>query len=81
MELDCGGVKGGWMRIADFRKGDACPSGWTRYNSNHCTGGSAAGYYSTHSTRSNKVCGKVVGYQKGTIYGWLFPICMCTWKS
>ena len=40
MELDCGGAKGGWMRIADFRKGDTCSSGRTRYNSNYCTGGS-----------------------------------------
>ena len=28
MELDCGGTKGGWMRIADLRKGYACPGGW-----------------------------------------------------
>ena len=71
MELDCGGIKGGWMKIADIRKGDTCPSGWTRYNSNYCTGGPAAGCHSTHfstnSTRYDKVCGKAVGYQKGTM--------------
>ena len=70
MELDCGGIKGGWMRIADINKGDTCPSGWTRYNS-YCTGGSAAGCYSaqfsTNSTSYTKVCGKAVGYQKGTM--------------
>ena len=29
MELDCGGNKGGWMRIADIdtSRGDNCPSG------------------------------------------------------
>ena len=27
MELDCGGTKGGWMRIAYYKKGDACPGG------------------------------------------------------
>ena len=31
MELECGGYKGGWMRIADLdtSRGDDCPSGWT----------------------------------------------------
>ena len=31
MELECGGHKGGWMRIADLdtSRGDDCPSGWT----------------------------------------------------
>ena len=69
MELDCGGTKGGWMRIADFKKGDACPGGWTSYGS-YCRGGSAAGchsaYFSTNSTSYSKVCGKARGYQKGT---------------
>ena len=72
MELDCGGNKGGWMRIADIntKRGDTCPSGWTRYNS-YCRGGSAAGCYSAHfsanSTSYSKVCGKAVGYQKGSL--------------
>ena len=72
MELDCGGIKGGWIRIADIEtsRGDTCPNGWTRYKS-YCTRGSAAGCYSAHfltnSTRYNKVCGKVMGYQKGTM--------------
>ena len=32
MELECGGHKGGWMRIADHdtSRGDDCPSGWTK---------------------------------------------------
>ena len=72
MELDCGGNKGGWMRIADINanRGDICPSGWTKYNS-YCTGGSTAGCYSTNistdSASYTKVCGKAVGYQKGTM--------------
>ena len=69
MELDCGGNKG-WMRIADVKKGDTCPSGWSTYNS-YCTGGSAAGCYSTHfktnSVSYSKVCGKAVGYKKNTM--------------
>ena len=70
MELDCGGNKGGWMRIADIdtSRGDTCPSGWNSYNS-YCTGGSAAGcysaYFSTNSTSYSKVCGKARGCQKG----------------
>ena len=74
MELDCGGTKGNWIRIADIdtRRGDTCPSGWNSYNS-YCTGGSAAGCYSAHfstnSTSYSKVCGKIVGYQKGTMDG------------
>ena len=70
MELECGGNRGGWMRVVNINKGDACPSGWTKYNS-YCTGGSAAGCYSaifsTNSTSYSKVCGKVVGYQKGSM--------------
>ena len=70
MELDCGGTKGGWMRIADLNKGDTCPSEWNSYSS-YCTGGSTAGcysaYFSTNSTSYSKVCGKVVGYQKGSM--------------
>ena len=32
MELQCGGHKGGWTRVAQFdtSQGDPCPSGWTR---------------------------------------------------
>ena len=75
MELDCGGNKGGWMRIADIdtSRGDICPSGWNNYNNSYCTGGSVAGCYSanfsTSSMSYSKVCGKVKGYQKGTMNG------------
>ena len=71
MELDCGGTKGGWMRIANINtsRGDTCPSGWNSYNS-YCAGGSAAGChsanFSTNSTSYSKVCGKIRGYQKGS---------------
>ena len=72
MELDCGGTKGGWMRITNLKKGDTCPNGWTSYGS-YCRGGLSAGchsaYFSTNSTSYSKVCGKVVGYQKGTMDG------------
>ena len=55
MELDCGGNKGGWMRIADIdtSRGDICPNGWNSYNNSYCTGGSAAGCYSAHFSTSS----------------------------
>ena len=36
MELECGGHKGGWMRIADLdtSRGDDCPAGWTKITTN-----------------------------------------------
>ena len=51
------------MRIADIKKGDTCPNGWTRrYNKSYCTGGSAAGchsaYFSTNSTGMIKCVGR-----------------------
>ena len=32
MELQCGGHKGGWMKIAELNtsRGDDCPSEWTK---------------------------------------------------
>ena len=74
MELDCGGVKGGWMRIADIdtSRGDTCPGEWTEYSSK-CMGHTPPGCYSanfsTNSTSYSKVCGKVKGYQKGSMDG------------
>ena len=75
MELECGGHKGGWMRIADLdtSRGDDCPSGWTNITTPvaACIAPSSnAGCYSTNfSTLSipySKVCGMAVGYQKDT---------------
>ena len=74
MELECGGHKGGWMRIADLNtsRGDNCPSGWTKITTPvaACIAPSSnAGCYSTNfSTLSipySKVCGMAVGYQSG----------------
>ena len=71
MELECGGHKGGWMRIADLdtSRGDDCPSGWTKKSTPvaACIAPSSnAGCYSTNfSTLSipySKVCGMAVGY-------------------
>ena len=75
MELTCGGVTGGWMRIAniDTTQGDDCPSGWSMITqpSRLCRGSSnAAGcysaYFSNNKAEYNSICGKLRGYQQGS---------------
>jgi len=77
MELECGGEKG-WMRIADIdlATGDSCPHGWKKITSPvpACRGPSDnAGCYSaqfpTHQVPYSRVCGMVIGYQKGSTDG------------
>ena len=72
MELTCGGITGGWMRIAniDTTQGDDCPSGWRKITQPRplCRGsGDAAGCYSAYfpndKTEYNSICGKLRGYQ------------------
>jgi len=76
MELDCGGIKGGWARIAylDMAKGHSCPSQWSTVvmpgtSTKVCRVPDDAGcysvIYSTYGMNYNKVCGQVRGYQKG----------------
>ena len=77
MELQCGGHKGGWTRVAQFdtSQGDPCPSGWTLITTpganprNVCRSGDFTGCHSTIFTTYNisfhKICGQVRGYQKG----------------
>ena len=74
MSLECGGEKG-WMRIANINAagGDNCPNGWKKTTSptKACRAHSnSAGCYSTHFTTYNipysRVCGMVVGIQKGS---------------
>ena len=79
MELECGGHKGGWTTIVklDTSKGDSCPSGWTRITTPGASpkvvcraGNDASGCYSaiftTYNITFNKICGQVIGYQKGS---------------
>jgi len=75
MELTCGGITGGWMRIAnvDTSQGDDCPSGWNKTTQPKplCRGsGDSAGCYSAYFSNKkfeyNSICGKLRGYQKGT---------------
>lgn len=79
MELECGGHKGGWMRIADVdaSTAGACPSGWTFMTTpsqppnpaiptcRASISGCSATVFTVHETNYSKVCGKVRGYQKG----------------
>ena len=65
------------MRIANIQNGDSCPNGWKQILSpaKACRANSdAVGCYSV-SFSSNKlsyqhICGKMVGYQKGTTNGY-----------
>ena len=75
MELECAGTKGGWMRIADVdtRRGDECPSGWVKSSQHHScradkdTPGCYPTILDTLSTTYSEVCGKITGYQKGSM--------------
>ena len=84
MELECGGQKGGWMKIADYdtSRGDNCPKGWNKITANSvamCRSPSdSAGCYPTkfsvHNVAYSKICGKLKGYQKHSTdaFGQLF---------
>ena len=75
MELECGGHKGGWMRVADLdiNGGDACPTEWTPVTVNSIqmcqpsstTSGCYGTRFSVNGTKYTKVCGQARGYQKG----------------
>ena len=72
MNLECGGEKG-WMKVADINSESSCPNGWKNITSpvTACRAPSDnAGCYSAHFSTYNipysRVCGMVVGYQKGT---------------
>ena len=77
MELQCGGHKGGWTRVAQFdiSQGDSCPPEWTPITTlgdnpkNVCRAGDTNECHSTIFTTYDisyyKICGQVKGYQKG----------------
>ena len=85
MELECGGHKGGWMRIADLdiRREDDCPSGWTKITTPVAAciaANSSAGCHSTIFSTLNvpysKICGMAVGYHRNSLdafAGFNFP--------
>ena len=79
MELECGGHKGGWMRIADLG-GDDCPTGWRKIttpdSSTHPSkvacqslngnSGCFPTSFTVNGASYHKICGKVRGYQHFT---------------
>ena len=74
MSLECGGEKG-WMRIANINAAgeDSCPSGWKKITSPtkacrapHDNAGCYSAHFTTYNVPYSRVCGMVVGYQKGT---------------
>ena len=79
MELECGGHKGGWMRIADLNttRGDICPSEWITLTQplvcvasiNNVNGGCFSAVFSTLSIPYSKICGMAVGYQRSQTDG------------
>ena len=88
MELECGGHKGGWMRIAnlDTSRGDDCPSGWTKITTNDAgqpsidvcrtpsdNGGCNPTIFTVNGTSYHKICGKARGYQKFSTEGFASP--------
>lgn len=79
MVLECGGQKGGWMRIVDIdtSRGDTCPSGWSKITTPNATfpsidvcqspgQGCFPTIFSVHNASYTKICGKARGYQRST---------------
>ena len=75
MELECGGHKGGWMRVVDLdiSGGDSCPAPWDQVTVNTIsmcqppsnTPGCYGTTFTVYGVQYSKVCGKARGYQKG----------------
>ena len=75
MTLSCGGVAGGWMRVAELNMTDTsqqCPGGLEEKNDRHirrCETMNGDCSSITHSIQNicySKVCGRITAYQVGT---------------
>ncbi len=76
MTRSCGGVTGGWMRVAELdmtNSSHQCPSGPRQRNDSnlHTCGnsfpeGCSSVIFSTSSVNYTSVCGRVIAYQYGT---------------
>ena len=72
MEMECGGEKG-WMRVASVDAAKhSCPAGWMKITSPVAAcrapsdnAGCYSAHFSTHQVPYSRVCGKIIGYQKG----------------
>ena len=65
------------MRIANIQNGGSCPNGWkqilspaTACRANSDAAGCYSGFFSNNKLSYQHICGKVVGYQKGTTDGY-----------
>ena len=75
MTLSCGGVTGGWVRVAELDMTDTsqqCPSNLVERKGNNIRrcetmiAGCSSTTYSTQIIDYTKVCGRITGYQVGT---------------
>jgi hypothetical protein len=77
MTRSCGGVTGGWMRVAELdmtNSSHQCPSGFRQHtNSNRHTcvrtserSGCHQGTISTQNVSYSKACGRIIAYQVGS---------------
>lgn len=74
MERTCGGIHGGWMRVASIDmtdSSDSCPSGLRTLTSpkrlcamNMDGAGCSSAFLDTQGLSYSKVCGKIIGYQQ-----------------
>ena len=80
MTRTCGGITGGWMRVAQLdttTNPHQCPHPLTRntqHGKNLCArreteGGCSEVHYQTNGVAYNEVCGRVIGYQFGSTDG------------
>ena len=76
MRRSCGGITGGWMRVAkiDMRNtSDSCPHGLKTLTQprrlcamNIAGGGCSSASFSVQGVQYTRVCGKIIGYQQKT---------------
>lgn len=74
MERTCGGVEGGWMKVASINMTDStnsCPTGLQTLTSpkrlcgmNINGGGCSSAFLNVHGVQYSQVCGKIIGYQQ-----------------
>ena len=74
MERTCGGVQGGWMKVANIdmkQPSNSCPSGLRTLTSpkrlcamNINGAGCSSAYLNVHGVEYSRVCGKIISYQQ-----------------
>ena len=77
MSRSCGGITGGWMRVTRLNMTNSshtCPAGLKLLTTpkrlcakNIDGGGCSSATFNLHGVRYTHVCGKIIGYQQGSI--------------